>query len=254
MKIVIIEDEPLTADDLADALREVDASIQVVAQLESVQESVAYFEQNGPPDLIFSDIQLSDGLSFELFKRIKISTPVIFCTAFDEYAIQAFKANGIDYIMKPFSRQNVADALAKYRELKTRFSSGALSYESIMDLLTKKEQPTQASVLVFYKDQILPVKTQDVALFYIHNEVTHLKTFKGEDYLLDDNLDKLEQVAGSNFYRINRQFLVNRQAIKSASRFFARKLIVILTVEHSESIVVSKAKVSPFLQWLAGNS
>ena len=111
MKVVIIEDEPLTAEDLSSALLEVDSSIQVVAMLESVLESVSYFTENEVPDLIFSDIQLSDGLSFEVFKKVKIDAPVIFCTAFDEYAIQAFKANGIDYIMKPFSRQTVADAL-----------------------------------------------------------------------------------------------------------------------------------------------
>lgn len=253
MKVVIIEDEPLTAEDLASALQEMDASIQVVAQLESVLESVKYFEENEAPDLIFSDIQLSDGLSFELFKKVKIASPVIFCTAYDEYAIQAFRSNGIDYIMKPFSRQTVADALHKYDELKSRFSARpALSYETILDLLGKKEKSTQASVLVYYKDQILPVKMQDVAMFYIHNEMTHLKTFKGQDYVLDDNLDKLDQVTGTEFYRINRQHLVNRQAIKSASRFFARKLIVSLHVEYKESIIVSKAKVSSFLEWLEG--
>ncbi len=251
---MIIEDEPLTAEDLSSALLEVDSSIQVVAMLESVLESVSYFTENEVPDLIFSDIQLSDGLSFEVFKKVKIDAPVIFCTAFDEYAIQAFKANGIDYIMKPFSRQTVADALKKYDELKSRFSAEPkLSYDSILDLLGKKEKSTQASVLVYYKDQILPVKMHDVAMFYIHNEVTHLKTLKGEDYLLDDNLDKLDQVTGNEFYRINRQYLVNRRAIKSASRFFARKLMVSLTTDHKESIIVSKAKATSFLSWLEGS-
>ena len=255
MKVVIIEDEPLTAEDLSSAILEVDASIEVVAMLESVVESVKYFEKNEAPDLIFSDIQLSDGLSFEVFKKVKIATPVIFCTAYDECAIQAFKANGIDYIMKPFSRQAVAEALQKFEELKNRFASTPqLSYDSILDLLGKREKSTQASVLVYYKDEIFPVKMHDVAMFYIHNEVTHLKTLKGEDYLLDDNLDKLDQVTGSEFYRINRQYLVNRQAIRSASRFFARKLIVSLSINHKELIIVSKAKVTSFLSWLEGSS
>lgn len=253
MKIVIIEDEPLTSEDLASALQELDPSVEIVAQLESVLESVAYFKENEQPDLIFSDIQLSDGLSFELFKKVPIKTPVIFCTAFDEYAIQAFKANGIDYIMKPFSRATIREALSRFDELKSNFVSKNLSYDSILDELSRRSKPQQASVLVYFKDQILPVKMQDIALFYIHNEVTHLSTFKGEDYFVDNNLDKLEQVTGSEFYRINRQYLVNRQAIKSASRFFGRKLIVSITVPHKESIIVSKAKVSSFLSWLAGD-
>ena len=143
----------------------------------------------------------------------------------------------------------------KFEELKNRFASTPqLSYDSILDLLGKREKSTQASVLVYYKDEIFPVKMHDVAMFYIHNEVTHLKTLKGEDYLLDYNLDKLDQVTGSEFYRINRQYLVNRQAIRSASRFFARKLIVSLSINHKELIIVSKAKVTSFLSWLEGSS
>lgn len=253
MKVVIIEDEPLTAEDLASALLEVNPSIVVVAQLESVKESVEYFKNNALPDLIFSDIQLSDGLSFELFKKVTISSPVIFCTAYDEYAIQAFKANGIDYIMKPFSRQTVAEALSRYNQLKSRFATKDVSYESILDLLSQNNKSTQASVLVYHKDQIIPIKIQDVALFYIHNEVTHLKTFKGDHYILDDNLDKLDDVTGSEFYRVNRQNLLNRQAVESASRFFARKLVVSLNIDHKESIIVSKAKVPEFLEWMAVN-
>lgn len=253
MKVVIIEDEPLTAEDLANALKEVNPGIVVQAQLESVMESVEYFQQNELPDLIFSDIQLSDGLSFELFKKVTISTPVIFCTAYDEYAIQAFKANGIDYIMKPFSRKVVADSLERFDMLKSNLGNKSLPYDAILDLFNQKERPSQSSVLVYYKDQILPVKVQDIALFYIHNEVTHLRTFKGDSYYIENNLDQLDQMTGNDFYRVNRQYLVNRQSIKSASRFFARKLILTLNVTHSDSIVVSKAKVPSFLSWLSGN-
>lgn len=252
MKIVIIEDEHLTAEDLAAALVEIDPEIEIVAQLESVVESVEYFEQNEAPDLIFSDIQLSDGLSLELFKKVDISTPVIFCTAFDEYAIQAFKANGIDYIMKPFSRTMVADALNRFRNLKNSFSTPQFSYEVIMKALNNRENSGSASVLVYYKDQILPIRMQDVALFYIQNELTHLTTFKGENYFIENNLDQLDHQTSCDFYRVNRQYLVNRQAIKSASKFFGRKLILSLHVEHKDSVVVSKAKSSAFLKWLAG--
>ncbi|MBT30342.1 MAG: DNA-binding response regulator [Thalassobius sp.] len=252
MKIVIIEDEPLTAEDLINAILEVDASIQIVAQLESVLESVAYFQNNKMPDLIFSDIQLSDGLSLEVFKKVNISVPVIFCTAYDEYAIQAFKANGIDYIMKPFSRKSVADALSRFQMLKTNFSQNSLPYQDVMNALSRKESTT-ASVLVYQKDQIIPISIKDIALFYIDNELTHLITFKNESYIIENNLDRLDQITGSNFYRINRQYLVNREAIKSASRFFGRKLVVSLLIPYKETILVSKAKVTSFLNWLSGN-
>lgn len=254
MKVVIIEDEPLTAEDLASTLSDVDPLVKVVAQLESVVEAVCYFDEHDLPDLIFSDIQLSDGLSFEIFKKVNISTPVIFCTAYDEYAIQAFKANGIDYIMKPFSKNTVAAALTRFQALKTSFSKSSLPYEAIMDVFNRRESSVQASVLVYYKDQILPIRFQDIALFFIQNEVTHLTTFKGENYFVDHNLDQLDQITDSNFFRANRQALINRRAVKSASRFFGRKLVLSLSIPHKESVVVSKAKVSLFLSWLSGTA
>lgn len=253
MRIVIIEDEPLTAEDLASTLLDVDAGIEVVALLESVVEAVGYFQKNEAPDLIFSDIQLSDGLSFELFKKVPLSSPVIFCTAYDEYAIQAFKANGIDYIMKPFGREAISAALERFQQLKDRFANQNLSYEVLRKMFDRKEPSEQASVLVYYKDQIFPIRLQDVALFYLQNEVTHLTTFKGEHYTLDNHLDYLDQLTGSGFFRANRQYLVNRKAIKSASRFFGRKLVISVLVTHKNPIVVSKARVPVFLNWLSGN-
>ena len=252
MDIVIIEDEPLTAEDLADTISKVDDRSQVVACLESIKESVDYFNNNDSPDLIFSDIQLSDGLCFELFSQLDITIPVIFCTAYNEYAIQAFKANGIDYIVKPFTGEMVSEALGRYHKLKHTLSGqpDPIPYDALMDMLTEQKDRTPESLLVNHKDQILPIKIQDVALFFIENGMTRLLTFDRDLYFIDKSLDDLDQLTDSIFFRVNRQHLINRDAVKSASQKFNRKLAVRPSIPYKESITVSKAKVPEFLDWL----
>ncbi len=254
MNIIIIEDERITADELAGTINNLEPDAKIVAILSSVKTAVAYFQKNESPDLIFSDIQLGDGLSFEIFKAVKISAPVIFCTAYDEYALNAFKTNGIDYILKPSTSQTIADALAKYRSLRETFGGKIQRYDSILDALIKRESPKYASILVFYKEKILPVKMDEIALFYIDNEVTYLLTFTSQKYVAGKTLEELEQLSGSNFFRINRQYLVNRKAVIDASRYFLRKLSVNLSIPYKEKILVSKEKTPQFLNWLEMNS
>jgi two-component system response regulator LytT len=251
MNILIIEDEKLTAEDLAQAILATDAGANIVAILGSVGEAKEWFLKNDPPDLVFSDIQLGDGSSFEIFKAIKPGLPVIFCTAYDEYALHAFKANGIDYILKPFSRKTITAAMEKYRELKKTFSSKPLSYESLLPLFESQRALKQGSVLVYQKDKILPVRLTDVALFYIANEVTHLITFEQKNYSITKTLEDLELLSGPDFYRANRQYLVNRRAVKDASQYFSRKLSLNLCVSFPETITISKEKTGEFLNWLS---
>jgi len=252
MDIVIIEDEPLTAEDLAETIVEVDGSSKIVASLESVKESIGYFNHHDHPDLIFCDIQLSDGSCFEIFKKVDITVPVIFCTAFDEYAIKAFKANGIDYIVKPFCHETVSEALQSYHILKDAFSENANppTYKALMDILEKENKQIPVSFLVNYKDQILPIKAENIALFFIENEMTRLLTFDRDLYFIDKNLDEIDQLTGLNFFRANRQHLINREAVKSASKTLTRKLVIKLTIPYKHSISVSKAKAMQFLDWL----
>lgn len=254
MDIVIIEDEPLTADDLADTISEVDDSARILVILESVRASVEYLKNNDTPDLIFSDIQLSDGLCFEIFQELNISVPVIFCTAYDEYAIKAFKVNGIDYIVKPFTKETVSEALEQYRKLKGAFTKDdeSIPYQALMDILEGKEGRQPASLLVNHKDQILPIKINEIALFFIENEMTRLLTFDRNPYFIDKNLDELDQLTSSSFFRANRQHLINREAVKSASRTFSRKLAVKLSIPYKHSVTVSKSKAPEFLNWLEG--
>lgn len=254
MKIVIIEDELLTAEDLKNTILDIEPSAQVIAILSSVKKAIIYFQKNEKPDLIFSDIQLGDGLSFEIFKNIPITTPVIFCTAYDEYALTAFKANGIDYILKPHNRKTIVDALFKYNQLKNNFGNNLAKYESILNLFdnlqTKKKQ---VSVLVNYKDKIVPIRINEIALFYIEFEITHLFTFEQKQYSINKTIEELEKIVGDDFFRTNRQFLINRKTIKEASQYFARKLSLSLTIPFKEQILVSKEKSKDFLNWLSGS-
>jgi two-component system, LytTR family, response regulator LytT len=255
MKIAIIEDEQLTADDLAETIVKADPSIEITTILYSIEQAVSFFTENNNIDLIFSDIQLGDGLSFDIFKRISIPTPVIFCTAYDEYALKAFKANGIGYILKPFTTDSITEALEKYKLLKQDFSRHPDAYSSISELIRQGANVKDPSVLIYFQDRIIPVKFEEIALFYVETDMTHLITFNLKIYIVNKSLEELERIAGSNFYRANRKILINRHAIKEASQFFHRKLVLNLTIpfDYKEPITISKLKVTHFLHWLSGS-
>jgi two-component system response regulator LytT len=259
MKIAIIEDEILTAEDLKDILLYIDPTLEVVAMLGSVSEAITYFETHTPPQLIFSDIQLGDGLSFEIFHALSIKSPIIFCTAFDEYAIKAFNANGIHYVLKPFSVQKIKEALDRYYSLQENFIQQAQSINKIIAEIkqaNEQVQPTKksTSILVYYQNKIIPIKLEDVALFYVKNETTHLFTFDNRTYVVNKSLDELQQLDTNTFFRANRQFIVSRHAIKEATHFQARKLSLALNLKFPETITISKEKASQFFDWLSGSN
>ena len=252
MNILIIEDERLTAEDLGDMIVQAEPGAKIISVLSSVQEAIAYFNENEEPDLIFSDIQLGDGLSFEIFQTVDIKAPIIFCTAYDEYAIEAFKTNGIHYILKPFKEQEIIKALEKYKTLRATFAPADHSLNTILQLFQQKKQPKATSVLVHYKEKIIPVKLDDIALFYIKHEVTHLYTFDQKTYTLNKTLDEVQQISGYDFHRANRQFIVNRNAVQNVEQYFSRKVSVVLSMPFDTRIIVSKEKITPFLEWLEG--
>jgi len=250
MNIVIIEDEEFTADDLASTILDIAPEAKIAAILNSVKSAVTYLENNTPPDLIFSDIQLGDGLSFEIFKKVKITIPVIFCTAYDEYAMNAFKANGIDYILKPYSEQDIDNSLNKYKNISQSFKHEEKEFKNLIDSLINRSVPKTNSVLVHFKDKILPIRLADVAIFFIDNEIVYLINFDKNKYSISKTLDEVSQLCGDQFFRINRQYLINRKAIIDASQYFGRKLSLNLKVQVDEKITVSKGKVPQFLAWL----
>ena len=251
MRIVIIEDEKLMAEYMDETIQSAVPEAVIIAKLRSVKESVAYFQSNDAPDLIFSDIQLGDGLSFEIFSKVIITAPIIFCTAFDSYAMDAFKTNGIDYIMKPFTDNKLKQSLQKYKLLKTTLASQlSVQYEAILALFKERQTPRAETLLVYHLNRILPLKLDNIAVFYIVDEIVNLLMTSGAVYYPNKTLEELEKLCGSNFFRANRQILVNRQVVVSASRYFSRKMTLNLSVPFKDIITVSKERTSALVKWL----
>jgi two-component system, LytTR family, response regulator LytT len=252
MKIVIIEDEILTAEDLRHDLQSLNYGIEVTVILPTVSQSIEYFSTNVDYNLIFSDIQLGDGYSFEIFKKVSVNSPIIFCTAYNQYALEAFENNGIDYILKPFDKISIAHSLEKYRLLKEKFSTPQIDYSNLSASLLPKVTKIQ-SLLVHQGDKILPIPVVNIGLLQLKNQVVQLYTLEGSQFPVFQSLEELENKLPSEFYRINRQFIVNRKAIKDVSRHFGRKLLINLTLPFSEPLIVGKERMTHFMEWLSEN-
>lgn len=250
MKIIIIEDERLTAADLSATLTTIDPTIEIVKIIKSVAEGLSYFTQKIEVDLIFSDIRLGDGLSFEILSPLQI--PVVFCTAYDEYALSAFKANGIDYILKPFTEKEVRKSLEKFKQLTGNQEETIKQQYAALTEIFKFSPPKPASLLIRHRDMIIPIKFEQFALFYLENNVVNAVTFDGETYHPSKSLDELEQIAGNTFFRVNRQYLIHRNAVKHASNILSRKLSISVNVPHDADILISREKSPQFLKWLSG--
>lgn len=251
MNIVIVEDERMTSEELALSIMEFAPANTQIMQLRSVKDAIAHFKSNPNPDLIFCDIKLGDGLSFEIFTTVQITAPVIFCTAYNEYAVRAFKANGIDYILKPFTSEMLEEAFHKFISLKDNFNSAITEkYKRILEMIGSAESRQAGAILVYYQDRIMPLKLQEIAIMYIENETTHVLTIKGKIYHPNKKLEDLEKVAGEQFFRVNRQMLVNRSIVVDVSSFFSRKLSVNLSIPFDTKIVVSRDRTPLFLEWL----
>lgn len=254
MNILIIEDEAKTARELRVMVQRLDKGLHVTDILATVKAAVDWFQSNPAPDLVFSDIQLADGLCFEIFRSVVVTCPVIFCTAFDQYAIQAFEANGIDYLLKPVDEKRLAGSLRKYKQLKQVLGGKAPATNDQLPALLAQLQPRyKDSLLVFSKDKIIPVKTRDMAFIYSAGGTVTVCTRDRQSYQLKEALDELEpQLDPQLFFRANRQFIINRYALVMAEHFFGRRLVVRLDLETPERIVVSKVKAPALLAWMEG--
>lgn len=236
MKIVIVEDEVKAARSLAVMIKSVAPAAEIVASLQSVQSAIDYFSNNVSPELIFMDIQLADGLCFEIFKETVIQAPVVFCTAYDEYAIESFKANGIDYILKPFTSEKLVLALNKVHSLKTFFQ---VPYEG------------KKSFLVFRHNRYSVISVEDIAFFHIKNDTPAIHTFDGEVYFITQSLDVIAtMLAPGQFYRVTRQYLINFSAVGEVAHYFSRKLLIRLKVKTPDEIIINKNNTTAFLNWL----
>lgn len=252
MNIIIIEDEFRAAKSLQNLILELKPDAKIIGVYDSIEMSVESLSKDIKPDLIFMDIHLSDGLSFEIFKQVEITCPVVFCTAFDQYMLDAFKSKGVDYVLKPFSREDISEALRKVDELKKFFQKNELpDLESLLQKIGQPQSASKSSFLVFKNQKYTTILTENIAYFYIHNEITHLVTFDKEQFQLTQSLGQVaEQVSEKQFFRINRQYLVNFKAIKEMERYFQRKILVKLTIETAEKLLINKEKTHSFFTWL----
>lgn len=251
MKTLIIEDETAAAVNLRALLSEVEPSIEVLEVLESVAESVDYLRSNPTPELIFMDIHLADGDSFKIFKHVEVNCPIIFTTAYDQYALDAFKVNSIDYLLKPIAPTDLRRALEKLHRLSAPERNSMIERTKVM--ATEPQQASQNVFLVQVRDRIRPLKTEEVAYFYTCDERVTAHTFAGEELVIDRTLEALSGVLNEEeFYRANRQFIVARKALKDISVWFGSRLALNLSVETPERIIISKARVPKFKKWLTG--
>jgi two-component system, LytTR family, response regulator LytT len=252
MKILIIEDEINSAKALERILIGLNDSNIVLATFGSVEDSIAFLSGGNLPDLIFSDIQLSDGMCFEIFREVPLKTPVIFCTAYDEYMLEAFETNAVSYLLKPITEQAVGKAIEKYQQMKLAFEPVSASH-SIEKLGERLKYIYKKTLLVEQGENIIPLPVKDIAYLYLKNTVVEIGTIKNERHFMPSTLDELGRSLDPElFYRANRQFMINRQAIVSVERFFSRKLIAKLVAHTPETVVISKANSSDFLRWLEG--
>ena len=255
MKIAIIEDEPKIAESLKLILMEIDSSISVMKILSSVKSSVEWLRVNQSRcDLLFMDINLTDGLSFEIFNQIESNTPIVFVTAYDQYALDAFRVNGVDYILKPFDKTKIKQSLKKFKSL-TRTGSNPISAESLQHLLEVVASKTitnkRKSYLVYHQDKLIPLSVDDISWFYKSNQVTYACTISNKKYIIEDTLDKIQnEVSSLKFYRANRQFIVRKSAIDNIAMYFNGRLIVNISPKPEEKIIISKAKSRDFKNWL----
>jgi len=250
LKIVIIEDELLTSDDLKNILMDVDSDINIVAQLQSVSEAFEFFSAPQDFDLIFSDIKLGDGLSFEIFEKMQLDKPVIFCTAYNDYALEAFSSNGIDYLLKPFGTDTVEKALTKFRESHLRYEQINRQLPLLLNDLGIDSKKGEKKILVEKGRRRIPIPIAEFAIVYIEDRIIFGLTYNQKEFILPGTLDSIHLDFGKQFFRVNRKYLVHKNSVVDAIHTNDRKLKLNLRVDHSEVVVIGKMKATEFLKWL----
>lgn len=250
MKILILEDEKLATERLVKILSEIDPEIEIIGDIKSIKEGTAWFEENELPDLIISDIRLLDGLSFDLFKNLKIETPVIFTTAYDQYAIKAFEVNSIDYLLKPIQKEKLAESLAKYKERSAKNKFPA-DFEGLYDLIQSQKRSYKARFLIKVGQKILAVPVEKISYFYSQNKLTYIVTKEGRKLPSDQTLETLEsQLDPAAFFRANRQVIISYDAISEIHPYFKGRLKLDLNPPLNDEVVVSAEKTPEFKSWL----
>ena len=250
MKVLIIEDEAPAVRKLRGLLNNQDVDIEVLADIDTVEEAVEWLSNNPSPDVIFSDIQLADGVSFEIYSKVPPKCPIIFTTAYDEYALKAFELNSLDYLLKPYTEEQFNRAFQKIKTTSTN-ANEVDKIKSVLAQLNIKSNQYKERFLVSKAGVLLPIKVDDVAYFYTEDKTINLVTKTKERYFISSSLDELELLLNpSNFYRVNRQYIVNANAIVKIENFFNGKLVIQLNPTAPHEVVVSRARATSFKNWM----
>jgi DNA-binding LytR/AlgR family response regulator len=250
MNILLIEDERPAANRLKQLIQQILPNAEIMEYLDSITSAVEWFKSHQAPDLIFCDIQLADGLSFEIFDRVKISAPIIFTTAFDQYAIKAFKLNSVDYLLKPIDPKELANAIEKYQSLKLKTN---IDLSQIKELLQPQSKEFKSRFMVKFGEKIQSVLTTETAFFYSEERITFLQTNEGKKYILDYTLDQLENMLDSKeFFRLNRKYIASFGAIAEIHTYSNSRLKIKLSDCADNDILVSREKVGVLKEWLDG--
>lgn len=248
MKVLIIEDEAAAYTNIKNLLSKADSRIEIVDHFDTVVDSVTWLRSNPMPDLIFMDIQLADGSSFNIFDCVTVEAPIIFTTAYDQYAVKAFEVNSIDYLLKPITSEAVQKALDKYKRLNP--ASIQQNIKQIDEMIWNKEYIKR--VLIPFKDKLLPIKTETIGYFYNTNGESSVITRDGQSYRIGKSLDSLMvKLDPACFFRVNRQFILSKEVIESITIWFDSRLKVHVNLPTDEPVFVAKNKAAEFKEWLA---
>lgn len=248
MKVLVFEDEAPAARKITKLIKDYDPSIEILAVIESVADGHEWFANNSYPDLIFSDIQLSDSLSFELYKELQIKVPVIFTTAYNEYAIEAFNHFSIDYLLKPIKIEDLAKSIAKYKEFGVK-NYVPTDFEAILAQINGQNYRTR--FLVSYRDGLIPIEASEIAYFHSEDSVTFLVKKDKKSYIINEPLDAIEkQLNPKVFFRANRKFILSAESVIKVEPYFNQKLIVKIDPATEQEIIISKIKATAFKNWL----
>ena len=250
MKALIIEDESIAAQALETLIKETSPETEIIAVLQTIEESVEWFEENPMPDLVFMDIHLADGSSFAVFEKVEITCPIIFTTAYDEYALKAFEVNSIDYLLKPINKTDLERAMNKYKSLTSPARKPSL--DGLLEEMGGLRKKFKTCFLIPERDKLIPLAVSNIAYIFIDTKTVKAVAMDGHIYYLNQTLDEImAQLDPEQFFRANRQFIISRSAVKDMTVWFGNKLAINLTVPVPEKIIVSKARVGEFKNWFA---
>lgn len=248
-KILILEDEKLNSERIKRLILKIRPEVEILGIMTSVKNTVAWLSQNKAPDLILMDIQLADGLSFEIFNLADVSCPIIFTTAYDEYAIKAFKYNSVDYLLKPIEKTELETAILKLENSSQKPQSQHAQIEDLLAYMQPKEY--RKRFLIPYRDGYKKVNADDIAYFYSNMNINYATLFNGEEVVVSQTLETLEQeLDPKNFFRANRQYIIHVNSIENVHNYFNGKLKLKIKCSKDEDIMVSRTKAAPFKLWL----